>query len=80
MQLILTPAVLGVPGDANGDGKVDMADMIRITDWWTITFCELLNDCNGADMTGPEGALDGVVDLYDFSLLAAHWLEADAIY
>jgi hypothetical protein len=69
---------IGVPGDADGDGRVGIEDVFRVAEWWTIDFCDFFNQCNGADMTGPEGERDGVVDLYDFALIAAHWLEEDA--
>lgn len=67
-----------LPGDANGDGIVDIGDVMRIADWWTIDICDLFDSCDGADMTGPAGLRDGIVDFYDFALLASHWLEGGA--
>lgn len=78
ISVIWMTGAIAVPGDANGDGRVGIDDVLRIAEWWTIDFCDFFNHCNGADMTGPEGQPDGVVDLYDFALVAAHWLEEDA--
>lgn len=79
-QVVLLTAAVAIPGDADGNGSVGVEDLIRLADWWTIDICDItmFENCNGADMTGPNGTPDGVVDLYDFALLADAWVSAGA--
>ena len=82
---VWTPPAWSVTGDISGDGIVDLKDLDALLYWWLSSPCAVFDNCDGADMTGPpeysgegeEGGPDGVVDFYDFALLAAHWLEQD---
>lgn len=83
---VLLQPVWSVPGDITGEGVVDVEDLEIVTFWWLITSCEIFEHCGGADMTGPperseeggDDGPDGIVNFYDFAMLAAHWLEQDA--
>jgi hypothetical protein len=53
----------GAPGDLNGDGCVDQADLgILLADW----------DCTGSNCPGDCDA-DGDTDQADLGILLAHW-------
>jgi len=52
-------------GDLNGDGTVDLADLLILLSYWGP--CEDPSDCP-ADLTG-----DGVVDLSDLLLILSNW-------
>ena len=58
------PVQTPLPGDANGDGAVDVADLIDVILAW--------GDCRGqpcpADLTG-----DGVVDVHDLIEVVVNW-------
>ncbi len=58
------PINLQIPGDANGDGKVDIADMQILADNW-----------GKQDATWTDGDFngDGVVDLADMQILGDYW-------
>ena len=74
--IILPAPAAEIPGDiAEPYGQVDMADLVKLSEWWMISVCNLLDHCFGADITGPEGVPDGTVNLNDFAILAAHWME-----
>lgn len=63
---------VGLAADIDGDGSVNLLDLIRLTDQWTRSDCSELPDnqwCIGADITR-----DGAVNLDDLAILAAHWL------
>lgn len=59
-----------VPGDVNGDCKVNMLDLADFLTQWLRNDCEDMSNCEGADMEP-----DGDVDLVDFAILTGHWLE-----
>ena len=76
--LLLAPpaAAAEIPGDiAEPYGKVDEADLMLMAGFWMTSICPKLDNCFGADISGPKGVPDGTVNLYDFSVLAAHWME-----
>jgi len=58
----------GIPeiGDMDGNGNVDIADLVLFADYWSQTDCGL---CGGADFTG-----DGNVDIDDLTLFIEIWL------
>jgi hypothetical protein len=59
---VLSPS--RIPGDANGDGKVDETDAQALaTNWGTST-----NEWSNGDFND-----DGVVNILDAAILAAHW-------
>ncbi len=84
LGVLLQPA-WGVPGDITGEGVVDLEDLDVMMSWWLISPCDILNHCEGADITGPpkrseeggDSGPDGIVNLYDFALLASNWLQQD---
>ena len=78
MQAVWAPQARAVSGDVTGEGIVDFKDLAVLTHWWLIWPCEIVDNCEGADMTGPDNGPDGIVDFYDFVLLASHWLDQDA--
>jgi|GEM_PF-1883226 len=45
-------------------------DLAYFIQWWLYDNCGSVNDCDGADLN-----TDGVVNLEDLSLFAAHWLD-----
>jgi hypothetical protein len=55
---------LGIRGDLNGDGVVDLYDLGIMRDEW-------LTSGPTADIEPPEG--DGIVDFKDFAVLAENW-------
>ncbi|NLE37098.1 MAG: hypothetical protein GX621_03640 [Pirellulaceae bacterium] len=64
IEAIFTHKEAGVPGDANGDGRVDDLDARRLADNWGATGANrLMGDFDG----------DGVVGPADASILAANW-------
>ena len=59
-----TTTPTAIPGDINGDGKVDIYDLsIMATNWHKTGMTAAQGDLNG----------DGTVDIYDLSILAANW-------
>jgi hypothetical protein len=57
-------------GDLVVDGKVDLSDMLALTDYWLSAGGSRENDfCERADANR-----DGWVDGFDFALLASNWL------
>ena len=58
----------GIPeiGDMDGNGNVDIDDLVLFADYWSQTDCGL---CGGADFTG-----DGNVDIDDLTLFIEIWL------
>ena len=58
----------GIPeiGDMDGNGNVDIADLVLFADYWSQTDC---GRCGGADFTG-----DGNVDIDDLTLFIEIWL------
>ena len=58
-------ATEGIPGDLNGDGCVDQADLGILLADWGCTGGDCLGDCDG----------DGDSDQADLGLLLAHWGE-----
>jgi hypothetical protein len=53
-----------LPGDANGDGKVDISDLLTLANNWQTSG----HDWAEADFTG-----DGIVDGADLAVLASNW-------
>lgn len=75
---VFVPSALAadIPGDITEPyGQVDEADLMMLAEWWMVSLCNLFDNCFGADMSGPQGVPDGIVNLHDFAVLAAHWLE-----
>ncbi len=65
-------SVADLPPDIDGNGAVDLSDLILLADQWTRSDCSEGPEnrwCGGADITR-----DGVVNLDDLAVLAAHWL------
>jgi hypothetical protein len=60
LLLLLSAAVLAIPGDLNADGTVSLPDLVLFADSW-------LTD-DGGDLDG-----DNDTDFADFSILAANW-------
>ena len=56
-----------IDGDCQPNGDVDFLDLKCLTDNWLNSAC---GTCNGADFDG-----DSSVDLYDFAVMGANWLE-----
>ncbi|NLE37613.1 MAG: PEP-CTERM sorting domain-containing protein, partial [Pirellulaceae bacterium] len=66
---LVVPGGTDVPGDANGDGKVDDADAKRLATYWGATVKDPgLTWWQMGDFTG-----DNKVDARDASILAANW-------
>jgi hypothetical protein len=57
-----------IAGDIAGLYGVDMADLVKLTDYWLRTGCP--NGCGNADINA-----DGIVNMADFAILAQHWRE-----
>ncbi len=59
-------------GDGNGDGIIDVVDLLALLDAWGPCpgSCEL--PC-AFDLTGPAGETDCVVDIFDLLELLANW-------
>jgi hypothetical protein len=67
----LTPGVVLTP-DIDGDGSVEIDDLILLAEQWTRSDCSGLPEskwCSGADLNQ-----DGAVNLDDLATLAASWL------
>ncbi len=76
--LLIAPSASAadIPGDvAEPYGRVDAADLVKMSEWWLVSVCDMFDNCFEADISGPKGIPDGIVNLYDFSVLAAHWME-----
>jgi hypothetical protein len=59
-----TPPPAPKPGDANGDGKVDIFDLSRaLSNWGRTGATRSQGDMNG----------DGVVNIFDLSILLSNW-------
>jgi len=58
-------------GDIDGNCKVDMFDVVQLTDWWLHTNCASGNSfCQWADIQP-----DGKVNMLDWAILAENWFE-----
>ncbi len=57
-----------IAGDIAGLYGVDMADFVKLTDYWLMTGCP--NGCDNADINA-----DGIVNMADFAILAQRWRE-----
>ncbi|HPP55658.1 MAG TPA: PA14 domain-containing protein [Anaerohalosphaeraceae bacterium] len=62
----LSPWFVGLYGDANADEWVDLEDLAAFVSVWLQTECA---ETSAWDLNG-----DCVVDLYEFSVLAGHWM------
>lgn len=62
--------------DLNADDVLDIEDLFIMIGWWLEDDCQQIFDCFGADITGPQGSPDGTVNLFDFTVFSAHWLES----
>jgi hypothetical protein len=58
------------PGDLNGDGNVEFADLLMLLSGWGS--CPEVGACPG-DVTGEPGTPDGVVDFMDLLYILSHW-------
>ena len=58
--------ISAVPGDANGDGVVDILDLLVVIDQWGVCPDEPA-ECPG-DVTG-----DRVTDVQDLLMVIEHW-------
>jgi len=65
--------------DFNLDGFVDLTDvMMLVNNFEALVFCaELPSQDMVADISGPDGYPDGMVNLFDLMEIAAHWLECN---
>jgi hypothetical protein len=67
--------IVGDIAPAGGDGEVNILDIVMLANCWLATSpppsANWDSDCDIA----PAGALDGKIDLFDFALMAEHWLE-----
>jgi pimeloyl-ACP methyl ester carboxylesterase len=60
-----------IPGDLNGDSKINFADFSLFADDWLKADCEESNNwCEGTDFDHI-----GSVDMLDLATFASHWLE-----
>lgn len=64
------PAEEILPGDVNGDGKVSVTDMVMLQKWLLAVPGAELGDWKAADLCD-----DGVIDVFDLSLLKRALLE-----
>jgi hypothetical protein len=69
--VIVTPSGrVFIIGDFDGDGKIDITDVSRLfTRWGKTTAADLAE----ADINGPAGVPDGVIDIFDANKLMANW-------
>ncbi|NLH15458.1 MAG: hypothetical protein GX455_02655 [Phycisphaerae bacterium] len=70
--LVETMAVGVISPDIDGDGSVNLPDLILMIEQWTRSDCSASAEnhwCSGTDITK-----DGAVNLDDLALLADHWL------
>jgi len=58
-----------IPGDFDGNGKVDFVDLNRLTNYW-LSPCVGPVWCQGVDLNKS-----GRVDFVDFALFAENWLK-----
>ena len=65
-SMTLTMCVL--PGDLDGNGRVDINDIILVADCWRMTTED--PGCAPYDLNG-----DGIINVVDIMLVAAHWGE-----
>lgn len=59
-----------IPGDLNGDGVVDVLDLLLLLEDWGP--CADPADCP-ADISGPRGIPDGTVNVHDLLELLNNW-------
>jgi hypothetical protein len=64
-----TPTSTSCVGDVNGDGKVDVEDIMLVAGCWR---CKADDDCYIEDYDLNE---DGVINIVDIMLVTAHWGE-----
>jgi hypothetical protein len=64
-----TPTSTPCVGDVNGDGKVDVEDIMLVAGGWR---CKADDDCYVEDYDLNE---DGVINIVDIMLVTAHWGE-----
>lgn len=70
--LVETLAVGVISPDIDGDGSVNLPDLILLAEQWTRSDCSASDEnhwCSGTDITK-----DGTVNLDDLALVAVHWL------
>lgn len=60
-------------GDANIDGKVDIADLLALANHWQMSGLDPMNSWSSGDFTH-----DGSVNSTDLGILAAHWQAGEA--
>jgi hypothetical protein len=58
-------------GNPNGDGIVDIDDILVIANNWLRDDCEGAGSCGGVDMAPPGG--DGTVNYLDFAVVSFNW-------
>ncbi|MFA5423481.1 MAG: hypothetical protein WC374_06440 [Phycisphaerae bacterium] len=66
-------AGLGLVSDLDENCYVDFNDLQILTDFWLVTNCGELNDCDGADFP----TMDGDVDFEDFSDFSIDWMNCN---
>ncbi|MEA2053619.1 MAG: hypothetical protein U9O96_00650, partial [Candidatus Thermoplasmatota archaeon] len=67
-----------VSGDFDGDGSVDIVDLMQIVQYWGMSQAENPEEwetlgLDKYDLGGPGGEPDGVIDLFDLTILASNW-------
>jgi len=66
--LVFVSTTLGAASvDIDGSGMVDFNDLMIMQDYW-------LDTGPVADIAGPDGNSDGIVDEFDFAVLGQNWL------
>jgi len=65
---IASRVICAVTADVNADERVDLRDLLVVSDHWLHEQCDCCAWCDGADLD-----FSGTVDLWDYSLFAREW-------